>query len=59
MRICESCNKEMINGYCVQDSEYYCSDECLHSAYSPEEYEELCEEDLAYWTQWEEQDDLL
>ena len=24
-----------------------------------QQYEELCEEDLAYWTQWEEQDDLL
>ena len=56
MRICEVCNKEMINGYCVQDSEYFCSDECLHTNYSPEEYYELCEADSAYWTQWEEGD---
>lgn len=54
MRICDVCNKEMINGYCVQDSEYFCSDECLHTTYSPKEYEGLCEEDSAYWTQWEE-----
>lgn len=41
-------------GNCVHDSEYFCSDECLHTTYSPEEYNELCEEDSAYWTQWEE-----
>lgn len=56
MRICDCCNKEMQVGYCIHDSEYYCSDDCLHSAYSPEEYKELCEEDAAYWTQWEEGD---
>ena len=56
MRTCEVCHKEMINGYCVHDSEYYCSDECLYSVYSEEEYKELCEEDEAYWTQWEEDD---
>ncbi len=30
----------------------YCSDECLWSMYSEEEYDELCQEDLAYWTEW-------
>ena len=45
----------MTAGYVINDGEeYYCSDDCLHSAYSTEEYEELCQMDLAYWTQWEE-----
>lgn len=56
MRICDCCKKEIIEGYCVHDSEYYCSDECLHSVYSDEEYKELFEEDCAFWTQWEESD---
>lgn len=56
MRNCDVCSKEMINGYCVHDSEYFCSDECLHSTYSSEEYKDLCEEDCAYWTQWEDGD---
>lgn len=56
MRTCNCCGEKMEMGYCVHDSEYYCSDECLNSTYSPEEYNELCEEDSAYWTQWDEND---
>lgn len=44
----------MTEGYCIRDGEeYFCSDDCLSSTYSPEEYDELCQEDLAYWTSWE------
>lgn len=53
MRKCDACHKDMIEGYCIQDSEYFCSDDCLHSAYSPEEYDELNQEDLGYWTSWD------
>jgi hypothetical protein len=59
MRICDVCKKEMIDGFCVYDSEYYCSDDCLYSTYSPEEYNELCAEDEAYYTQWESDDVIL
>lgn len=54
MRTCDNCGKKMDMGYCVFSSEYYCSEDCLHSAYSPQEYKELYEEDNAYWTQWED-----
>ena len=52
-RICNECGKEMQSGYVIDDGEeYYCSDECLCSWYSEEEYDELCQTDLAYWTEW-------
>ncbi|MFV5897137.1 hypothetical protein [Bacillus cereus] len=45
----------MVEGYCIDDGlAYYCSEECLHKEYTPEEYEEMYEDDYAYWTQWEE-----
>ena len=54
-RVCCICNKPMLEGYVIDDGvEYYCCDDCLHAVYSEEEYEELCMNDLAYWTQWEE-----
>lgn len=52
MRECEICCKEMTEGYCVQDTEYYCCDDCLHGVYSKKEYDELFDEDCAYWTMW-------
>ena len=54
VRVCSCCDKPMTEGYCIRDGEeYFCSDDCLSSTYSPEEYDELCQEDLAYWTSWE------
>ena len=56
-RICNTCGDEMFAGYVINDGEeYYCSDDCLHSVFSEEEYEEMCEEDCAYWTEWDEGD---
>ena len=56
-RKCTKCDSGMNQGYVVNDGdEYYCSDECLHSEYTPTEYDELCEEDEAYWTEWCEDD---
>ena len=57
VRICTNCTKEMSQGYVVEDGlEYFCTDECLNSHYSKEEYDELCQQDLAYWTEWGEED---
>ena len=56
-RICNTCGQEMSSGYVINDGEeYYCSDDCLYSVFSEEEYVELCEEDCAYWTEWDEGD---
>ena len=54
-RICDVCGVEMEFGYVIDEGmECYCSDDCLHGVYSEDEYDELCQEDLAYWTVWEE-----
>ena len=51
MRKCSICGNEMSSGYYVEDgylnengAEYYCSDECLYSVYTEEEYQEMHEE---------------
>lgn len=52
-RICTCCDKHMNSGYVIRDGEeYFCDDDCLHGWYSEEEYDELCQEGQAYWTQW-------
>lgn len=53
VRYCDKCANQMIDGFVIADGfEYYCSDECLHSKYSEEEYNEMYENDEAYWTDW-------
>ena len=52
-RICTNCGEVMNSGYVINDGEeYFCSDDCLYGYYSDQEYQELCENDLAYWTEW-------
>ena len=60
MRVCSHCGKEMSSGYCIADGiEYYCSEKCLHEHYTEDEYFELHNENLAYYTEWEETDVYL
>lgn len=41
-RTCTECGAKMTQGYCVNGGEeYYCTDECLHKHYTPEEREEM------------------
>lgn len=56
-RRCVVCGKEMVQGYLVDDCDTYCSDECLHTVFTEEEYNEMYENDEAYWTEWEEDDE--
>lgn len=52
-RICTHCGKVMIDGYLIDDgSSYYCSDECLYSNMTKEEYLEMYENDDAFYTEW-------
>jgi late competence protein required for DNA uptake (superfamily II DNA/RNA helicase) len=59
-RKCDKCGQGMNEGFCIYEGqEYYCSDECLHSVYSEQEWSEMYNaEDIgsssSYWTQWEE-----
>ena len=55
IRICEICNRPMIEGYCIDDGrEHYCSDECLHHRYRNEEFETMYDNGNgnSYWTVW-------
>lgn len=52
-RICDHCRQPMIEGYCIDDGfEHYCSDECLHTHYSTEEYERMYADSngISYYT---------
>lgn len=55
-RTCTVCNRQFTEGYYVNvgESEYFCSDTCLHAVYSPEEYSKLFDADLAYHSEWKE-----
>lgn len=50
VKMCECCNTPITSGYHIVDSqEYFCSDDCLRSTYSPEEYMSLCENNQGYY----------
>lgn len=54
-RSCCKCGKCMNEGFCLYDgAEYYCSDECLASKYTDEEYDAIYDAGNGYWTEWEE-----
>ena len=59
-RECNACGKGMNEGYCIEGGmEYYCSDACLHTEITHEEYMELYAdgEGDSYWTTWYEDPD--
>lgn len=53
-RRCSSCGKLMREGYCEDmGTAYYCSDECLHTEYTDEEWAEESESnEQSYYTEW-------
>ncbi|MCQ2199105.1 MAG: hypothetical protein MJZ19_05225 [Paludibacteraceae bacterium] len=53
-RRCSYCGKLMRVGYCVRGGDYYfCSDECLHTKFTPEEWNREYESDNeSYYTEW-------
>lgn len=56
-RRCDSCGEVMEQGYCIDGgSEYYCSENCLHTVYTAEEWAEMYDDgnSESYWTQWED-----
>lgn len=59
-RICSICGEWMHQGYCCgMGWRYYCSDECLHTDFTTEEWKKECEEDdQSYWTDWYEHYEL-
>ena len=52
MRTCDICGKELQSGYVINDGEEYYCENCLSKKYTKEEYNEMYENDEAYWTEW-------
>ena len=54
VRRCSVCGRYMREGYCQGGGEaYYRSDECLHSEFTDEQWQEECESDeQSYDTEW-------
>jgi len=55
---CDECSTPINEGYVLYGGEhYYCSDKCLHTKLTPEEWDRLNELDFdCYWTDWNEED---
>ena len=58
IKFCDKCGTAFLEGY-YDGANFYCSDACLHDAYSPKEWAEMTEGDYseAYWSDWTELDD--
>jgi len=51
---CTKCGTGMNAGYCVNGGQaYYCSNTCLHTTYTAEEWEAMTEHEDCYYTEWE------
>lgn len=53
-RICDNCGRPMIEGYCVDDCDTYCSEVCMHEQYKEDVCKKLFDEGTAYYTVWYE-----
>ena len=56
---CPNPTKNIKEGYCIENGEeYYCCDDCLHSKYTDEEFQEMYDDGNGdtYYTEWEKDD---
>lgn len=60
-RVCKCCGAGMNEGYTIESDMTFCSSECLHTRFTPEEYEELHDNGNgdSFWTDWEEKEVLI
>lgn len=55
VRACSVCGSAMTEGYCIENgAAYYCSDECMQTEMTEEEYLDLYDDGNgdSYWTSW-------
>lgn len=55
-RTCKVCKIGMWEGFVFEDGETFCSEKCLYTEVSPEEYQTYYEIGIGYWTEWDEED---
>jgi len=54
-RKCDCCGSGMNEGYVIGDGErYYCSEECLNTLYTNEEWQEIYDNEDGYYSEWEQ-----
>lgn len=53
-RICEVCGEPMLEGFLVDGADHYCSEKCLHTFMTEDEYMQEYEEydSDTFWTTW-------
>lgn len=54
-KICTACNEIIYEGFVIDiglDYEYFGEKGCLYKFYTPEEFEEMKHDEMAYWTQF-------
>lgn len=53
-RVCYACREPMLDGFLIDGANHYCSEECLHTVLTDEEYLERYEElgSDTFWTTW-------
>ena len=59
-RICDACNNQMQKGYVINGGEeYYCSDPCLNTKYTTDDWYEMYDDGSRdnYWTDWYNEDE--
>jgi len=57
-RKCDICGNGMNDGFLSNGTEYYCSNKCLCTKYTKEEWTEIAadEDSDSYWTEWDSSD---
>ena len=56
MRKCEHCSNEINRGHVMFEEEFYLCEKCFSKLYSEKFAQELYENGLQYYTEWEEED---
>ena len=59
MRKCEHCQCDMNSGHVMFESEFYLCVECFNKFYTQEIAQKMYNDDLQYYTEWEEIDNEL
>lgn len=55
MRKCVVCDSDMHEGFLNEsDGSTYCSEDCLRTVMSEQEYQQAYEQDWMFWTSWED-----
>ena len=58
MRKCEHCKCEINGGHVMYDNEFYLCEECFNKFYTQEMAKKMYDDDLQYYTEWEENENV-